>query len=339
MKKLMFLIGLSALVLAGCSSSDDELVGNWKMRSDLTGYARCAAVSFTVGGKGYVGTGSDGSKDRYKDFWEYTPDGNYGTWKQCADMPDDAIARSHATAFGSSTAGYVGLGIPLNSVGNDYLNDFWEYTPSTNTWRKIADFPGTGRYGAFGFFANGKGYVGAGDDKNLLKDFFEYNPSSDTWTEKSNYPGAKRRGASVFVINDVAYVCCGYNNSRYPFDFFAYDAKTDTWSQKRNINDSSDESYDDDYNIVRSFAGAFTVGGRGYISCGENNGSLRNDTWEYDPNTDLWEEKTGYEGYARQEPVALSINGRGFLLTGRTSSNILDDMMEFFPFEEQVDND
>ena len=38
-------------------------------KTDFGGVGRYAAVGFSIGTKGYIGTGSDGSNK--KDFWEY----------------------------------------------------------------------------------------------------------------------------------------------------------------------------------------------------------------------------------------------------------------------------
>src|ERR1035438_7075111 len=52
--------------------------------------------------------------------------------------------------------GYVGMG---QIADGTYLNDFWEYDPSSNQWTGKTDFPGGGRYGASAFSINGKVYV------------------------------------------------------------------------------------------------------------------------------------------------------------------------------------
>ena len=56
-------------------------------KADFGGGKRYAATGFTIGSKGYIGTGSDGSKNR-KDFWEYDPVAN--TWTQKVNLGGDA---------------------------------------------------------------------------------------------------------------------------------------------------------------------------------------------------------------------------------------------------------
>ena len=142
--------------------------------------------------------------------------------------------------------GYLGTGYD----GTNYLNDFWEFNPTTNTWAQKADFPGSGRYGAVAFGVNGKAYIGCGYDGNYLKDFYAFNPVANSWTQTISIGGTKRQGATSFVINGIAYVCCGQNNGEYVDDFWKFDPSTESWTQLRDISDSSDEDYDDDYTIT-----------------------------------------------------------------------------------------
>ncbi|MDL2319503.1 galactose oxidase [Alistipes sp. OttesenSCG-928-B03] len=331
----------SALLLAtmfaytGCSDDDDdELVGNWKKASDFEGVARSAAVTFTIGETTYVGTGYDG-KNYLNDFWEYNA--SKGTWTQVASMGERG--RNHATAFATSSAGYVGLG--YNGDDNANLGDFWRYNPTSNSWTEVAPFGGSARRMAAAFGVSGKGYVGTGYDGNFLKDFWCYDPSSDTWTQVTSIGGSKRIGAMTFVIDGKGYVVGGENNSSLVEDFWAYDASVDEWSEKRKITDYSDDSYDDDYtSIMRSFAACFVIDGKAYLACGDRLGSIVNNTWEYNPGTDRWTERTEFEKSGRFETIGFSANGKGYVTTGRNhSNNRFDDMHELSPKDKYNEYD
>src|SRR4051812_21235397 len=54
-----------------------------------------------------------------------------------------------------------------------------------------------------------------------------------------------------------------------------------TWTQKANFGGSA-----------RDGAFAFSIGTKGYMGGGNNNGNFRNDVWEYDPTTDAWVQKS-----------------------------------------------
>ena len=63
---------------------------------------------------------------------------------------------------------------------------------------------------------------------------------------------------------------------------------------------------------------------------------MKNDTWEYDPLTDLWQAKTSFEGAGRTDAVAFSVSNdsKAFVTTGLSGSNPLDDIWEFKPNDE-----
>ena len=326
-----------AAVISGCSNDDEEeeLVGNWVKVSDFDGVARCSAVTFTVDNTVYVAAGGYGGyKYRLKDLWRYNEDS--GTWTQMASMPDEASARTYAVAFATEKYGYVGLGYD----GDSYLRDFWRYDPSSDSWKKMNDFGGSARRAAVAFNVDGVGYVGCGYDGNHLKDFWRYDEGTDTWVSITSIGGSKRIGASAFVLNGIAYVVGGENNSNVVTDFWAFDPATESWTEKRELANTSDDDYDDDYSsIARSYGVAFTMNGLGYFTCGENAGSGATSTWEYNPSTDLWTERTACEAGTRSEAVGFSLNNRGFVLTGKSGTYQYDDMWEFFPMDEYDDAD
>ena len=321
--------------LSGCekeTTSDDELIGNWKKRSEFEGVGRTEAVSFTIGSKVYVGSGYDGS-NRLNDFWAF--DQTTRTWLRIADFP--GTARNSAVAFSANGKGYFGTGYDEN---DNKLKDFWEYDPTANIWTRKADFGGTARYNAVGFSINNKGYIGTGYDGNYLKDMWQYNTATDSWTQVASLTGSKRSEAVAFVHNNIAYVVTGLNNGSYLNDFWAYNPSSNSWTEKRKIADISDDTYDDDYDeyIKRSNAAIFVIGDKAYLSSGIRS-SVIGTTWEYDISNDTWTEKTGLEGSAREGLIAFTIDSRGYIVTGNSSSYRFDDLWEFFPDEEQEDSD
>lgn len=327
----LWLLAVSVSVsLPSCSSDDDDddLLGNWVRRSDFDGVTRGNATSFIIGNKGYLFGGYDG-KDRLKDLWEYDSENNW--WYEKASLPDEGSARNSAAGFSIGDRGYIGTGYD----GLNYLKDFWEYDPVDNQWTRKADFEGSARYGAVSFTLGNSGYLGCGYSGNYLKDIYKYNPDNNNW-ELIPFPGTKRVGASAFVIDNKAYLLGGINNQQYVYDFWMFDGEN--WVQKRDISNTSDDSYDDDYTIVRAYGVAFVINSMGYYTTGES-GSLRSATWEYNPIKDLWEAKTSFEGATRTGAVGFSFGNRGFVATGRSSSYRFDDLYEFFPFEEYYQYD
>jgi len=327
-KGLLLILSFSLVfVLSSCKEDEDEVIlGNWIDLSDFEGVARNGAVAFSIDGTAYLGLGYNG-ESRLNDFWSYDSERNH--WTQLASFPGDG--RNAAVAFSASGKGYVGTGYN----GLERLNDFWEYDPVADSWTQIADFPGTARYGAVAMSINNIGYVGSGFDGNYLKDFYAYDPTTNTWEQKTSIGGSKRMHGVAFSLNGKGYITTGINNGIYVNDLLEYDPSADLWTEKRKISNISDESYDDSYTIIRTNAVAFVIGNKAYITSGTS-GSIKSDTWEYDPVTDLWTVKTSFEGTGRTDAVAFSIsnNTKGFVATGRSGSFQLDDIWEFKPYDE-----
>ena len=175
----------------------------WTQKADVGGTVRMWAVGFSIGTKGYIGTGADGSFR--KDFWEYNPASN--TWTQKADF--GGAARSGAVGFSIGNKGYIGTGWD-NSL---FYKDFWEYDPAANTWAQKADFGGGTRNEAVGFSIGSKGYIGTGYDHSTAfkdyRDFWEYDPAANTWTQRADFGGTTRNFAVGFSIGSKGYIGTG----------------------------------------------------------------------------------------------------------------------------------
>lgn len=81
------------------------------------------AVGFSIGNKGYIGTGSPNSFSRTNIFYEYDPILN--NWSQKADV--SSTLRTQAAGFSIGNSGFIGTGYETGMV---FLQDFWEYNPN-----------------------------------------------------------------------------------------------------------------------------------------------------------------------------------------------------------------
>lgn len=140
MKKI-FTALFSLLFLAWCGYS--QTPNTWAQKSEFPGSPRSGAVGFSIGSKGYIGTGDFPYR---KDFWEYDPVTD--AWTQKSDFGGDP--RTGATAFSIGNKGYIGTGYKGYDAGTTYYKDFWEYDPDNNNWTQKTDFGGSKRYNAVG---------------------------------------------------------------------------------------------------------------------------------------------------------------------------------------------
>ncbi|CAN5681288.1 hypothetical protein BH11BAC3_BH11BAC3_34750 [soil metagenome] len=248
----------------------DPATDSWTQQADFPGGDRVNPIGFSVGGKGYIGTGRIYSTNTYlKDFWEFDPTTN--TWMQKGDFGGGN--RYASAAFSVGNRGYICGGVDLAYV---FFNDLWEYDPQTDQWTQKASVGTTGRASSVAFNIADKGYVGMGSVVNggntstALKDFWEYTPATDSWTQKADFRGTNYYSANaIFSIGDKGYVSdldLGKKN------LWQYDPAFDAWSLKKSFPGTS-----------RSSSVGFSIGGTGYLCTGMNYINNLKDFWEYKP--------------------------------------------------------
>lgn len=287
---------------------------NWQQQ-------RYGAVGFSIGDKGYIGTGYGYVKNVFglkKDFWEYNPATD--SWTQKADF--GGAARQYAVGFSIGTKGYIGTGVTSGSVA---VKDFWEYNPATNKWVKKNDFGGVARGCAVGFSISNKGYIGTGQGNKInLKDFWEYNPATGLWVQIADFPGIARYAAAGFSIGSKGYIGTGINyvsSTEFTWfsDFYEYDPGTGVWLSKASIGGPA-----------RAFAVGFCISNKGYIGTGNSSLGLRRDYWEYDPGNDTWLQKADLGGVQRSAAIGFGIGLKGYIGTGlESTSSFLQDLWEY----------
>lgn len=263
-----------------------ECYSQWTEITPYGGGVTDGAFSFVINGKAYVG-GGPGSKA----FYQFDP--GTGKWTKMADVGGGA--RGWAFAFSINGIGYVGGGDPTGQF-TTFLNDVWQYDPTTNKWSQKTNFPGTARDAAFTFVVNGKAFMGGGyNNPNTLYDFWQYDPQSDTWTSLGYYTGGQNVFAATFVINNVPYVCGGGLNSCY-----SYNADVNTWSKKANFPGT-----------LRESSIGFAINGKGYVGMGETGdfSTAFQDFFEYDPINDSWTKRADLT-----YPIANSAWSTGFTI-------------------------
>ena len=163
-------------------------------------------------------------------FYEFYPSSN--TWTRKADYP--AAVRRGGTMFTIGTKTYLGLGSSSKTLGIDDTDDsFYEYASTTNTWRRVADYPDKPDYGRRGgataFIINNIAYVGGGANNTGMVAFYSYSPGSNAWTKIHDFPDA-RFGATAFAIGNKGFISNGQAVlSSSSKECFRYDPTSDTW--------------------------------------------------------------------------------------------------------------
>jgi len=139
----------------------DQDTNTWTKKADFLGSGRFGAVGFSIGNKGYIGTGQTSTANS-KDFWEWDQATN--VWTKKADF--GGRSRVYAIGFAIGNKGYIGTGsdgpFGTGSDGPSIYNDFWEWDQSTDKWKELAHFSGNARANGIGFSIGNKGYIGIG---------------------------------------------------------------------------------------------------------------------------------------------------------------------------------
>jgi N-acetylneuraminic acid mutarotase len=187
-----------------------------QLTAQFPGAARWLAMTFVIGGKGYVGCGGDYGTD-YNDLYEYDPGSN--TWTQRASLP--GIIRQTGFGIAIGNYGYMGLGVD-GPAGNTVLSDSYRYDPSSDSWTQIANIPGAREYpGAF--VINDTLYISDGGDStdannymaHYYSDCWRYDLADSIWVQEADF-SCMAQGRDVqggFSLNGHGYIVCGYRIS------------------------------------------------------------------------------------------------------------------------------
>ncbi len=312
---------------------------SWTAKANFGGTARFWAAGFSIGGKGYIGTGALDNTccNVVKNFWKWDPSVNppNGTWTQMTDF--GGTARYGAVGFSIGNMGYIGTGFDPTCC---YTNDFWEYDAANNWWTQKTNFGGAARYLAVGFSSatSGKGYIGTGDASPLKNDFWEFDPADASlgndvhgnpmgkWTARANFGGTARFEAVGFSIGNKGYIGTGWDGgASYNQDFWEWDPSVNppngTWASKTAYAGGK----------IRYGVG-FSIGSMGYIGTGQGSGAGANGVtafYQYDPALNSWSAQTAFGGAARFAAVGFSIGSCGYIGTGYNSSVYYNDFWEW----------
>lgn len=313
-KKKLLVLNLALILLFSASICKAQNI--WNQKSLFPSTTRVGSFSFTLNGKGYVGTGINFTTLAVQDFWQY--DDLTDTWTQKANFP---VALYSASSFVINDTAYVTCGW-LNTTGNSVNIHTYYYDLANDAWVQVADYPGTPIYNGIGLSIKGKGYVGIGY-KPYNNELWQYNPDSDVWIQKANFPGSMRSTCVNFSIEDKGYVGGGaYEPTLTAFDdFYEYNPDSDSWTQLPNLPGGG-----------RYAASSFVLGEDqdAYIACGYNYSNYLNDVWRFDTFGYTWVKVADYGGLARASAAEFALFNKAYIGLG-AEANYQTDFWEFVP--------
>jgi len=167
------------------------------------------------------------------------------------------------------------------------------------------------------------------------------------WEQKAYYGGGNIFSATSFTVGDYAYVGAGCNSithssSGYKKFLYRYDPSLDVWKRMIDLPNSAES---------RSDAIGFSIEGKGYVCGGKKwvlatlYQSMLSDVWEYNPETNLWYQRTSFPRQIKQG-ICFSIGSKAYVglgLKGVTdpsggfecTPDIMNDFYEFDPIKNK----
>ena len=285
---------------------------------------RASATAFVVDGQAYVFAGRDGEGKPLNDLWRYTPETD--SWEDLGETP--LRERVHASACVADGKVYIGLGFcGRYSQDTSYLQDWWEYTPRTQQWKRLANYPNSYTDCATAFVGEGVLYVGYGFCWNYRRDFFRYDIDSDRWDSIDVQVGF--HGYPTRSFGGTGCTC----QRRHFMGTGFYKGSLNWWAEL--VDGTHWEPRAEVPGRTRTIAATTATKDYIYLSAGmhyggvNTTGEVLRDIRRYDPQRDQWTLAAMLpEGLINH--ISFAIGKRVFIGTGETEDWVITDKMYYF---------
>ena len=244
-------------------------------------------------------------------------------WQKLNDPP---IYKHHSNGFGFNGKGYIFEGVGQGDTPQGESKEVWEYTPESDTWVRLPDFPGDGRGFAIGDDMDGKYYYGFGvSNAGRLNDLWVFDPMDTSYTQLPSCPCEGRYHPAFIAHNNKIFMGSGSGENSDLKDWWVFDIATMSWEEK-----------DDIPGADRHHPFQFAVDSFVYVGGGHEN------NWEkWNINTETWT-SINNQPDARVAGSQFSYEGKGYVLGGDYTwhTNINDDefFMEYDPLTDTWEN-
>lgn len=243
-------------------------------------------------------------------------------WETIAPLPNSLVT-DHSYAFSLEGKGYLVAGADEFS----YLDIFYEYDPTADSWTELDDFPGGNRGFGIGDTWGGKAYFGFGfSGAAYMRDLWEFDPQTGEWTELASCPCQARIHPAFIAHNDKIFVGMGGSSNGNLRDWWEYDMATDTWSQKPNFPGAR-----------RHHPFQFGIGDYIYTGFGHGDNFIANEWYRYDPVMEEWEQMATLPAEGRVAGTQFSHNGLGYVLSGDGGDHTSMEEGEFWSYDPELD--
>ena len=313
MKPFRFIVLCIAVLAISCARHTPEIELPVHDAAAMPGGGRASATCFVVNDQVYLFAGRDKDGVYHNDLWRYTPATD--SWEKLGATP--LSPRVNATACVDGDIVYIGLGYNGGKYGQDtsYLQDWWSYTPATDTWHRLQDYPNAYTACATSFVGPDELYVGYGFCWNYRRDMFRYTIAENQWDSIDVDVGFK--GYPTRSFGGTGCTCAGRHfmgtgYHRFSLSWWAELVDGTHWEARAEVPGparttaacaASDEAI--------YLCGGFHYGGV------NTTGEVQQDLLRYDPQEDRWH-------YIAVMPKRL-FNHICFVINGRTYFGLGED--------------
>ena len=317
-RSIVFVVAV--LTMMSCRNTPEVEV---RMRecAALPSGGRAAACACSLNGKGYVFSGRDEKGHYLNDLWCYEPETD--SWTCLGKAPMTPRVNATITAYGDKL--YAGLGYSSLRAYNDtaYQRDWWEYSPSSGEWKRLADFPNANTVAALSFAIGDKLYAIYGFGYNFTRDICRYDVASDSWEELPDHPDRPNRnfGGRGTWLNGLYYYGTGY--ATYSMNhWYVSDIVTEKWERCSPVPGKGRQFCA----CTASAKYVYLFGGRHFA--GDLTGGEVFDTYlRFSPDQNQWEWCNRMPCGRAENQIAFSIDGKAYVGFGENEKGEIIDRL------------
>ncbi len=165
------------------------------------------------------------------------------TWALMAPSPYGGLVLHTAAWDSTNDQMLVAGGTPDGTFAN-VTNRLYAFRPRTNTWHRLADFPGNqARGGAASVWDTQNEQMimfgGQRGNNNPMSSVFSYKPTTNTWTQRTNAPVARVfHTMSWDPVGNKAYSYGGITGTAMSSRLYEISPLQDSWKQLENAPDA-----------------------------------------------------------------------------------------------------
>ena len=255
-----------------------------------------------IGDKLYIFGGYGGSDVRSNNLYEYSVDSGINIISTSTWKPDLRAFHASAVADNNNREGKA-----LYIFGGEYpyKNDLWKFNPETNAWTEknlwsdhnrppSLDYASMCSVGQDLYLTGGEYYTGGfGVLRNYNTDLYKYEAMKDAWQRvqvAGDVPYGWRLGSTLVNINNKLYLFGGLDvqKDKTLNGLWVFDLASNSWTELAPSGKPPLPRFR--HSAVVHDGKMYIMGGASGVDYWENAQNALNDTWEYDPIANSWQQ-------------------------------------------------